>query len=117
MSAVAQNLELNSLKKVEFGDLKSLEKSDYFNISPSFKIDTKLQASLSLSNNDQKKTIKKYLKSNKVNFLTTIDGMPVASPMGDYWNMPVAKPNPSIEYYIKERKIDDWVEPLAMKTK
>lgn len=114
MSAVAQDLKLNSFKKVEFGDLKSLEKTDYFYISPGFKIDTKLQSPFSLSSKDQKKSIEKYLNSKQPDFITAIDGMPIASPKGFNWNMPVAKPNSSVEYYIKERKIDSWIEPVTM---
>lgn len=117
VSVGAQGLELNSIKKVEFDDFKTLENKDIFRVSPCFKIDKTLQASLRFTGKDQKKSIEKYLNFNQPELITAIDGMPVASPKGDCWNMPVAEPNPSVEYYLKEKKIDDWIEPVAMKTK
>uniref|UniRef100_UPI003217FBB5 hypothetical protein n=1 Tax=uncultured Draconibacterium sp. TaxID=1573823 RepID=UPI003217FBB5 len=111
-----QNPVLKSLPKIEFDDFR-FENKDIFDISPTFKIDTLFEKPLIFPEENKRKSFEQYLNQGKPVFISSINRMPIAKPFGNYWNMPVAVPDPSVRYYIKEKKIDGWGEPMPEKGK
>jgi len=89
------------------------DSSRYFAISPKFKIDTsaikinpfqKLPGDSLLLNNQNK--IHVFANQQKPEFR-----MPVARGGYNYFNMPIAVPDSTVEYYIKNKQIE-YVNPL-----
>jgi hypothetical protein len=88
--------------------------TDYFTISPTFKTDTsaikirpfqKLPGDSFTQNNQSKNDF--FANHQKPEFR-----MPVAGGgVHNYFNMPVAVPDSTVQYYIKEKRID-YVNPL-----
>jgi hypothetical protein len=95
------------------------DSAEYFVISPTFKTDTsaikilpfqKLPGDSFTQNNQGKNDF--FANRQKPEFR-----MPVAGGGGrDYFNMPVAVPDSTVQYYIKEKRID-YVNPLEKKYK
>lgn len=108
----------NNFQKKKFNTVKT-DSADYFAISPTFKTDTseiiilpfKKLPGDSFSLNNQGK-IHVFANQQKPEFR-----MPVAGGGGrDYFNMPIAVPDSTVEYYIKNKRID-YVNPLEKKYK
>ena len=95
------------------------DSAEYFAISPKFKTDTseikilpfqKLPGDSFTQNNQGKNDF--FANGQKPEFR-----MPVAGAGGrNYFNMPVAIPDSTVKYYIKEKRID-YVNPLEKKYK
>ena len=94
------------------------DSAEYFAISPTFKTDTtankirhfhKLPGDSFKKNNQGK--IEFFANGQKYEFR-----MPVAGGGRDYFNMPVAVPDSTVEYYIKNKRIES-VNPLEKKYK
>jgi hypothetical protein len=94
------------------------DSAEYFVISPTFKTDTSAINILpfqklpddSFTQNNQDK-IDFFANRQKPEFR-----MPVAGGGPDCFNMPVAVPDSTVQYYIKEKRID-YVNPLEKKYK
>jgi hypothetical protein len=89
------------------------DSAEYFSISPTFKTDTlvfkikpfqKLPGDSFMQNNQSSNDF--FANRQKSEFR-----MPVAGGGRDYFNMPVAVPDSTVQYYIKEKRID-YVNPL-----
>lgn len=102
----------------KFNTEAKTDSAEYFAISPTFKTDTseiiilpfkKLQGD-SFSLNNQGK-IHVFANQQKPEFR-----MPVAGGGYNYFNMPIAVPDSTVEYYIKNKRID-YVNPLEKKYK
>ena len=94
------------------------DSSEYFMISPKIKSDTsefkilpiqKLQGDSSMQNNQN---INDFFSNHQKSELR----MPVAGGGYNYFNMPVAVPDSTVQYYIKEKRID-YVNPLERNSK
>ena len=106
-----------TFQQKKFNTIKT-DSTEYFAISPKFKTDTSAIKILpfqklpgdSFSQNNQ----------NKNDFFTNRQKpefrMPVAGGGRDYFNMPVFVPDSTVEYYIKNKRID-YVNPLEKKYK
>lgn len=94
------------------------DSAEYFVISPTFKTDTSEMKILpfkklpgdSFTQNDQGKN-DFFANRQKYEF-----SMPVAGGGPDCFNMPVFVPDSTVQYYIKEKRID-YVNPLEKKYK
>jgi hypothetical protein len=94
------------------------DSADYFAISPTFKTDTtankirhfhKLPGDSFMQNHQGKNDF--FANHQNPEFR-----MPVAGGGRDYFNMPVAVPDSTVEYYIKNKRIES-VNPLEKKYK
>ena len=94
------------------------DSAEYFVISPTFKTDTsaililpfqKLPGDTFTQNNQGKNDF--FANHQKPEFR-----MPVAGGGHNYFNMPIAVPDSTVQYYIKEKRID-YVNPLEKKFK
>jgi len=103
-----------TLQQKKFNTEVKTDSAEYFVISPKFKSDTSAIKILpfqklpgdSFTQNNQGK-IDFYANRQKSEFR-----MPVAGGGGsNYFNMPVAVPDSTVQYYIKEKRID-YVNPL-----
>jgi hypothetical protein len=103
-----------TFQKKKFNTEVKPDSAEYFVISPTFKTDTseikiipfqKLPGDSFTQNNQDK--IDFFANRQKPEFR-----MPVAGGGGrDYFNMPIAVPDSTVEYYIKNKRID-YVNPL-----
>ena len=94
------------------------DSAEYFAISPKFKTDTsaikklpfqKMPGDTFTQNNQGKNDF--FANHQKPEFR-----MPVAGGGHNYFNMPIAVPDSTVQYYIKEKRID-YVNPLEKKYK
>jgi len=103
----------NNFQQKKFNTEVITDSAEYFAISPTFKTDTsaikiqlfqKLPGDSFMQNNQSKNDF--FANHEKPEFR-----MPVAGGGRDYFNMPVAVPDSTVQYYIKEKRID-YVNPL-----
>ena len=108
----------NNFEQKKFNTEVINDTAEYFVISPKFKTDSsankilpfqKLPGDLFMQNNQGK--IEFFANRQKPEFR-----MPVAGGGYNYFNMPVAVPDSTVQYYIKEKRID-YVNPLEKKYK
>jgi hypothetical protein len=89
------------------------DSAEYFVISPTFKTDTSAIKILPF----QKLPVDSFTQNNQgkndffANHQKSEFRMPVARGGRDYFNMPVFVPDSTVQYYIKEKRID-YVNPL-----
>ncbi|WP_319500130.1 hypothetical protein [uncultured Draconibacterium sp.] len=95
---------IKPLPRIEFDDFYKQQQSDYLTISPQLKLDTPLTKSLVFDDKSESTIDNSYLKSTTEVFMALGDNMPVVKPSGNYWNMPVAVPDSSNVYFIKEKR-------------
>ena len=115
----AQELKTgNNFQNKKFNTEVITDNAEYFVISPTFKTDNseikilpfqKLPGD-SFTQNDQGKI--DFFANHQKSELR----MPVARGGLDYFNMPVFVPDSTVQYYIKEKRID-FVNPLEKKFK
>jgi len=92
--------------------------AEYFVISPTFKTDTSAIKILPF----QKLPVDSFTQNNqgKIDFFANRQKpefrMPVAGGGHNYFNMPIAVPDSTVQYYIKEKRIE-YVNPLEKKYK
>ena len=103
-SSMSQNrFEIKRLPRIEFDDFHRQQQPDYLTISPQLKLEDEIPQSL--FNDSTENTIdNSYLKSTTEVFIAFGDNMPVVKPSGNYWNMPVAVPDSTNMYFIKEKR-------------
>lgn len=95
---------IKPLPRIEFDDFYKKQQPDYLTISPQLILDTPLNQSLVLDGDSENTINDSYLKSATEVFMALGDNMPVVKPSGNYWNMPVAVPDSSNVYFIKEKR-------------
>ncbi len=103
----------NNFQQKKFNTETKTDSTEFFAISPKFKTDTseieilpfrKLPGDSFLQNNQNKNDF--FANKEKPEFR-----MPVAGGGYNYFNMPIAVPDSTVEYYIKNKRID-YVNPL-----
>ena len=108
----------NNFQQKKFNTEVLTDSTEYFAISPKFKTDTseiiilpfqKLPGDTFWQNNKGKNEF--FANQQKPEFR-----MPVAGGGYNYFNMPVAVPDSTIKYYIKNKQVD-YVNPLEKKYK
>ncbi|WP_319479859.1 hypothetical protein [uncultured Draconibacterium sp.] len=95
---------IKPLPRIEFDNFHKQQHPDYLTISPQLKLDTPLTKSLVFDDKSESTIDNSYLKSTTDVFMALGDNMPVVKPSGNYWNMPVAVPDFSNVYFIKEKR-------------
>lgn len=103
----------NNFQQKKFNPEEITDIAEYFVISPKFKTDTleikilpfqKLPGDSFTPNNQNKNDF--FANHQKPEF-----SMPVTGGGPNYFNMPIAVPDSTVEYYIKNKRID-FVNPL-----
>ncbi|WP_320111130.1 hypothetical protein [Draconibacterium orientale] len=95
---------IKPLPRIEFDDFQKQQQPDYLTISPQLKLDIPLVKSLVFSNKKENTIDNSYLKSATEVFMALGDNMPVVKPSDNFWNMPVAVPDSTNMYFIKEKR-------------
>jgi hypothetical protein len=119
ISAAQEPKTDKTFQQKKFNIEATTDTDEYFAISPKFKTDTseikiqpfqKLQGDLFSQNNQSKNDF--FANGQRPEFR-----MPVAGGgVHNYFNMPVAVPDSTVKYYIKEKRIES-VNPLGKKYK
>ncbi|WP_321370269.1 hypothetical protein [uncultured Draconibacterium sp.] len=94
---------IKPLPRIEFDDFQKQKQPDYLTISPQLKLEDELPQSL-FNDNIENPIDNSYLKSTTEVFIAFGDNMPVVKPSGNYWNMPIAIPDSTNMYFIKEKR-------------
>lgn len=103
----------NNFQKKKFNIEAITDTTEYFTISPTFKTDTsaikilpfqKLPGDSFMQNNQGKNDFFANRQKSELR-------MPVARGGSGHFNMPVFVPDSTVQYYIKEKRID-YVNPL-----
>nr|WP_321354098.1 hypothetical protein [uncultured Draconibacterium sp.] len=101
---MSQNrFEIKPLPRIEFDDFHRPQQPDYLTISPQLKLEDEIPQSL-FNDSTENAIDNSYLKSTTEVFIAFGDNMPVVKPSGNYWNMPVAVPDSTNMYFIKEKR-------------
>lgn len=105
ISSFSQNeYAIKPLPRIEFDDFHKQQQPDYLTISPQLKLDTPLAKSLVFSGKSESAIDNSYLKLTTDAFMALGDNMPVVKPSDNFWNMPVAVPDSTNMYFIKEKR-------------
>ncbi|WP_297097035.1 hypothetical protein [uncultured Draconibacterium sp.] len=94
---------IKPLPRIEFDDFQKQQQPDYLTISPQLKLEDELPQSL-FNDNIENPIDNSNLKSTTEVFIAFGDNMPVVKPSGNYWNMPIAVPDSTNMYFIKEKR-------------
>ena len=94
---------IKPLPRIEFDDFQKEKQTDYLTISPPLKLEDELPQSF-FDENTENTIDNSYLKSATDVFIAFGDNMSVVKPSGNYWNMPVAVPDSTNMYFIKEKR-------------
>nr|WP_319271072.1 hypothetical protein [uncultured Draconibacterium sp.] len=101
-TSLGQNdFAIKPLPRIDFDDFRQQQQPDYLTISPQLKLDDELSPSFLAGKSEGNNS---YLKSTTDVFIALGDNMPVVKPSGNYWNMPVAVPDSTNIYFIKEKR-------------
>ncbi|WP_319591864.1 hypothetical protein [uncultured Draconibacterium sp.] len=92
---------IKPLPRIEFDDFNQQQQPDYLSVSPQLKLEGELPQSFLDGKSESSNS---YLKSTTDVFMALGDNMPVVKPSGNYWNMPVAVPDSTNMYFIKEKR-------------
>ena len=104
-TSLSQNeYAIKPLPRIEFDDFQKQQQPDYLTISPQLKLENQIPQSLVLADNKENTVDNPFLKSKTDLFMALGDNMPVVKPSGNYWNMPVAVPDSTNMYFIKEKR-------------
>jgi len=118
ISAAQEPKTVNNFQNKKFNTEVNPDTSEYFVISPTFKTDTseikilpfqKLPGDSFTQNNQNKNDF--FANRQKYELR-----MPVAGEGSGHFNMPVFVPDSTVQYYIKEKRID-YVNPLEKNSK
>ena len=94
---------IKPLPRIEFDDFQKQQQPDYLTISPQLKLDDELPQSF-FDDNTENLIDNLYLKLTTDVFMALGDNMPVVKPSDNFWNMPVAVPDSTNMYFIKEKR-------------
>ncbi|AHW61722.1 hypothetical protein FH5T_07115 [Draconibacterium orientale] len=94
---------IKPLPRIEFDDFQKQQQHDYLTISPQLKLDDELPQSF-FDDNTENLIDNLYLKLTTDVFMALGDNMPVVKPSDNFWNMPVAVPDSTNMYFIKEKR-------------
>ncbi|MDX8337655.1 hypothetical protein SLH46_00580 [Draconibacterium sp. IB214405] len=105
-TSISQNdFAIKPLPRIDFDDFRQQQQPNYFTISPELKLDDQRTQPFVVDEKAESTIDNSYIKSTTDVFFAFGDNMPVAKPSGDYWNMPVAVPDSSFVYFIKEKRL------------
>ncbi|WP_321347585.1 hypothetical protein [uncultured Draconibacterium sp.] len=103
-TSLGQNdFAIKPFPRLDFDDFRQQQQPDYLTISPQLKLEDELPQSF-FDDNIENLFDNSYLKSTTDVFMALGDNMPVEKPSGNYWNMPVAVPDSTNMYFIKEKR-------------